>query len=130
MNERPFKPCACPGCPELVRGGGYCPRHKSKGDSVKRSINIERRGSAAYHRLYDSVRWRRMRAAQLIASPFCAACAAVGLRVRATDVDHIRPHKGNRTLFYDCSNLQSLCHSCHSRKTLEERGRSQVQTKW
>ncbi|MCR8827199.1 HNH endonuclease [Photobacterium sp. TY 1-4] len=38
----------------------------------------------------------------------------------ATDVDHITPHKGDRRLFFDQSNWQSLCKSCHSRKTARE----------
>jgi 5-methylcytosine-specific restriction protein A len=42
------------------------------------------------------------------------------MRVRATDVDHIEPHKGSWERFTDRDNLQSLCHSCHSRKTLAE----------
>ena len=39
---------------------------------------------------------------------------------RATVVDHIRPHKGNRELFWDRTNWQSLCKQCHDRKTLTE----------
>ncbi|NMA84113.1 MAG: HNH endonuclease [Epulopiscium sp.] len=35
-------------------------------------------------------------------------------------VDHIKPHKGNEDLFYDINNLQSLCKSCHDRKTAKE----------
>ena len=61
-----------------------------------------------------------MRAAQLLLDPFCAECAKQGRRVRASDVDHIRDHKGNAKIFFDANNLQSLCHSCHSRKTLAE----------
>jgi len=35
-------------------------------------------------------------------------------------VDHIRDHKGDWALFTDRDNLQSLCHRCHSRKTMED----------
>jgi 5-methylcytosine-specific restriction enzyme A len=35
-------------------------------------------------------------------------------------VDHITPHKGDRQMFWDRSNWQSLCHRCHSRKTARE----------
>lgn len=61
-----------------------------------------------------------MRAAQLIREPYCRDCGVHGVRAMATDVDHIVPHRGNRTLFYDETNLQSLCHACHSRKTMAE----------
>jgi 5-methylcytosine-specific restriction endonuclease McrA len=37
--------------------------------------------------------------------------------------DHIRPHKGNEELFYDQTNWQPLCKSCHDRKTALEDGR-------
>ncbi|SPA17227.1 Putative phage holin (fragment) [Cupriavidus taiwanensis] len=33
--------------------------------------------------------------------------------MRATVVDHVRPHRGDRRLFLDRTNLQSLCKLCH-----------------
>ncbi|MDD4570646.1 MAG: HNH endonuclease signature motif containing protein [Tepidanaerobacteraceae bacterium] len=41
----------------------------------------------------------------------------------ATVVDHIKPHKGDVKLFFDINNLQSLCKTCHDRKTAKEDGR-------
>ena len=41
----------------------------------------------------------------------------------ATDVDHVEDHKGNWEKFIDRDNLQSLCHRCHSRKTMRELNR-------
>lgn len=40
----------------------------------------------------------------------------------ATDVDHVTPHKGDAGLMYANENVQSLCESCHSRKTATEDG--------
>jgi 5-methylcytosine-specific restriction protein A len=41
----------------------------------------------------------------------------------ATVVDHIIPHQGDMTLFWDAdSNWQSLCKTCHDRKTATEDG--------
>ena len=48
------------------------------------------------------------------------ALARRGLRVYATDVDHVEPHDGDWSKFIDPTNLQSLCHSCHSAKTIAE----------
>ena len=117
----PLKPCRRPGCTELVRGGGYCTKHQISTNKIRRTVQPERGKSAAYHNLYFSARWKRLRAQQLIAEPFCRECGRRGIRTRAEDIDHITPHKGNKKLFFDPSNHQSLCHSCHSRKTIAER---------
>lgn len=44
----------------------------------------------------------------------------MGRLVSGTHVDHVRPHRGDWSLFMDSTNLQALCHSCHSRKTARE----------
>jgi 5-methylcytosine-specific restriction protein A len=116
----PLKPCRRAGCPELVCGGGYCAKHRKDARRIKSTIQGERGESGEWHGLYYTVRWREMRAAQLIREPYCRDCGTHGVRSMATDVDHIVPHRGNRTLFYDETNLQSLCHACHSRKTMAE----------
>lgn len=53
-------------------------------------------------------------------------CLAQGRITKATVVDHIIPHRGNKTLFNDPANLQSLCVKCHSKfkQRLEIRGYS------
>ena len=112
MPNHPLRPCRHPGCHELT-SQGYCPQHRPA--PVERSEE-----AAAWHRLYSTDAWRKLRSAQLLREPFCVECARRGVRTRATDVDHIRDHKGDRRLFFDAANLQSLCHSCHSRKTLRE----------
>ncbi|MBS6883788.1 HNH endonuclease [uncultured Butyricicoccus sp.] len=122
MASKPLRPCLHPGCTALVRGG-YCERH--------RPPRVERRSE-------DSRRWRRwyslpvwtddLRPEQLAREPFCRECAAHGLRVYATDVDHVVPHDGDWSKFIDPENLQSLCHSCHGRKTAAE-SRAKARTK-
>ena len=57
---------------------------------------------------------------QLLREPWCRECARRGIHTRATVVDHIQPHRGNWTRFIDRDNLQSLCKSCHDRKTALE----------
>ncbi len=70
---------------------------------------------------YDR-RWRKAREAYLRAHPLCAGCKAAGKITPASDVDHIAPHRGERKLFWDRENWQSLCTSCHSsHKQREER---------
>ena len=36
-----------------------------------------------------------------------------GIVTLATIADHIEPHKGDEDLFFDPSNLESLCKHCH-----------------
>ena len=114
MPMKPMRPCRHPGCRTLTRAG-YCDKHQPKRTS-DRSEEAE-----SWRWMYRTPEWLDdLRPTQLLEQPFCAECAKRGCRVRATDVDHIVDHKGNWALFTDRSNLQSLCHSCHSRKTARD----------
>lgn len=44
-------------------------------------------------------------------------CSVQGCGRRATRLDHVVPHKGNLALFWNTSNWQGLCESCHNAKT-------------
>jgi hypothetical protein len=48
-----------------------------------------------------------------------------GLNKPAKVVDHIVPHRGDMSLFWDRANWQSLCANCHSsyKQRLEKSGR-------
>ncbi|MBB4267611.1 HNH endonuclease [Roseospira visakhapatnamensis] len=61
--------------------------------------------------------WKRARRAFLAEHPVCAVCGAP-----ATVVDHIVPHRGDLTVFWDRSRWQALCASCHGRKTAARDG--------
>ncbi len=64
-------------------------------------------------------RWKRLRFEALRRDGFaCVECKArYGLQV-----DHIKPVRSYPELAFTLSNLQSLCASCHSRKTRIEIG--------
>jgi 5-methylcytosine-specific restriction endonuclease McrA len=77
---------------------------------------------SGYHGLYDTALWKRARKAQLNTNPLCFMCTKQGLTTQASIVDHIKPHKGDTSLFYDRENLQSLCKLHHdSSKQKQER---------
>lgn len=101
--------CSVPTCSGVVRDDvcDVCgPKKRSDGYDVNRS--------SAASRGYDR-RWQKLRMQILRAEPLCRACAQRGLVVAATDVDHVIPKRnGGKDVK---SNLQALCHSCHSAKT-------------
>jgi len=84
-----------------------------KGDRY--DVNRENRKAAA--KPYATKRWRSLRKAQLRVEPMCRSCHESGKVVEATLVDHVIPHRGDMRLFFDVDNLQSLCVTCHDKKT-------------
>ncbi|NLC02720.1 MAG: HNH endonuclease [Tissierellia bacterium] len=113
MPSKPLKPCKHPLCPNLTEGY-YCDEHKDMEYKPKQS---------KYKKLYSSTRWQQLRQYRLNTQPLCVECLKHNRYTPATVVDHMKPHKGNEKLFYDLKNLQSMCKSCHDRKTAKEDGR-------
>ena len=108
MPRIPDHPCAHPGCPRLVaRGKKYCPEHQGEHPAEVRSAVSRGYGKA----------WQKARAKYLEAHPLCVMCMQRGVYVKATVVDHIRPHRGDYQLFWDRNNWQALCKTCHDKKT-------------
>jgi 5-methylcytosine-specific restriction endonuclease McrA len=66
-----------------------------------------------YQHLYKTRAWQDLRMRQLERWPDCWRCAKRGKRTPATEVHHIKPHRGDTELFFDAYNLQSLCGPCH-----------------
>jgi len=66
--------------------------------------------------------WQKARLVHLAAQPLCIYCDRAGRVTAASVVDHKVPHRGDKTLFWDRSNWQSLCKPCHDEvKQAEER---------
>jgi len=73
---------------------------------------------------YRRKRWRNLRSYHLMESPLCVECEKEGRLITANVVDHIIPRRKRPDLELDQSNLQSLCDSCHNRKSgRSKRGR-------
>ncbi|NWC96088.1 MULTISPECIES: HNH endonuclease [unclassified Pseudomonas] len=120
MPLRPKKTCNAQGCNVLTRNPRYCDAHTDIGKSAEAKRH-ERKRETSSQRGY-SYKWQQARKAYLAKYPLCVECERQGLVVAANHVDHIRPHKGDWTIFWDSSNWQPLCHPCHSRKTATEDG--------
>jgi 5-methylcytosine-specific restriction endonuclease McrA len=66
-----------------------------------------------------------MRKQQLARRPYCQCPHHRGQdrEAAAMVVDHIEPHRGDRRLFWNTSNLQSMTKVCHDRfKQSQEKG--------
>jgi 5-methylcytosine-specific restriction protein A len=103
-------PCHAPkicGCGFKVPFGTLCACQKKR--QLERKARFDATRPSARERGYDA-QWDRERAAYLKANKQCRRCGDP-----ATTVDHIQPHKGNRVLFWNRSNWQPLCTTCHSR---------------
>lgn len=119
------RPCSHIGCHTLTTNT-YCDAHavqhavqqQQRVQQSNRECNARR---PKYNNLYSTKEWARLRFSQLAQHPWCAECLRYGVRKVAEEADHIIPHRGDRVLFYDSNNIQSLCSSCHSRKTAKEK---------
>ncbi len=125
MPLAPPRACATPGCPVRV-AHGHCPQHA-------RPIVARAQQWADDHRANSNARgytrgWSRRRTRFLRQYPLCgmraggrppvmSVCHAEGRTTAGTIVDHVVPHRGDRALFDNEENWQTLCAACHSRKT-------------
>lgn len=108
---------ADPRCPNLTTGGP-CAKHARARDLARGSA-IERgydRRWADYSRRWLALhRWCGERA-DFRQHPEHSTCTRDGNQTRADVTDHIRPMRAGGAR-YDPANHQSLCTTCHGRKT-------------
>lgn len=113
-----MKPLKASGCVPKLEQDDVTSRHVSFSGDV--GFRKSLRG------VYQTRRWKNLRKQILDKEPLCRLCSARGLSVAAYAIDHIIRHSGlEDPLAFDTENLQPLCVSCHSKKTLaEDRARS------
>jgi 5-methylcytosine-specific restriction protein A len=118
MPSRPKRPCAHPGCPQLV-DKGFCEQHqKYKRIETKeqRRVQDQRRGSA-HERGYTS-KWQRY-SQWFLRQPDNVFCKLQlpGCTNLAQCVDHIQPPSNpDDLLFWRPENHQAACIHCNSVK--------------
>ena len=111
MPSKLKKPCAVKSCPNLAETGqAYCEEHAK---IMKREQ--DKRFNKSRINLYSgNYKWRKYSKSYLLKNPRCVKCGRP-----STEVDHIIPIIDGGS-FWDASNHQALCHSCHSIKTAED----------
>lgn len=121
MPFAPARPCSISSCPGRAVRNGRCERHAGEHERTRQTTP------------YGGREWRGISAAWLEAHPHCgdrldgpsaehSECRRLGFDVKAHQTDHIRAHRGDRRLFTDPRNFQSLCRRCHGRKTATHDG--------
>lgn len=119
--------CARSGCPNLVKSG-YCDDHQQHSMSVR----TEKERPSAHKRGYTRA-WSAASEAFRREHPLCEGLRVVrggpvvinthpGVYRPSELTDHIEPHRGDQTLFWDRDNWQAGCKECHDVKTAREDG--------
>jgi 5-methylcytosine-specific restriction protein A len=94
----------------------------NKPTQVKRSWVVERKPFERDNSnadFYNSWAWRKLRKLQLDKNPLCKHCEDNDVITKAKVADHIISiNRGGERL--DEANLQSLCESCHNKKSANE----------
>ena len=116
MPARPKSICRHPGCGKLIDAPGFCDAH-----AKQRQRETDSRRGTSTQRGYGH-RWQQARRVFLAENPLCLACEKVSRLTPATVVDHIDPHKGDASKFWNRGNWQPLCKPCHDAKTAREDG--------
>lgn len=77
---------------------------------------------SAHERGYGH-KWRKARNLYLQANPLCVYCQEDGRIEPATVVNHVIPHKGDQTLFWDQENWAAVCRLHHDSTIAREENR-------
>jgi 5-methylcytosine-specific restriction endonuclease McrA len=80
---------------------------------------MPQRSSAENVLFYQSKKWKSLRNYYFQMHPLCQECERMGYVIEGKEVDHIKPIRfGGAALLLN--NLQTLCKSCHARKSGRE----------
>ncbi len=116
--------CSHPRCRKIINKqieGLRCKEHKhnnKSGGEGRKILEHQRDPSGRY--VYSTKQWKTLSKKKLSVNPFCEECWSMNLEVVADVVDHIVEIQDNNKLCYVWSNLKSLCHKCHNKKTKEQ----------
>jgi 5-methylcytosine-specific restriction enzyme A len=114
MPTRLRGPCQDQPCPNrAAQGSRFCAGH-----TQPEATQYERGRGSSSARGYGHT-WRKLRLMVMRRYPLCANPFRLGCVAASRHADHIIPKQAGGTDSLE-DNLQGLCNSCHSRKTLLE----------
>lgn len=119
----PSSPAAmCKDCSKRATGNGYCENHQTTNacTEYKRAFD-KNRAHEIHRRLYQSARWRAVRAIILRRDPLCIKCGHKASQVVHHIIDAVEWLASGHS-FFDQSNLQGLCKPCHDSHTARTAG--------
>ncbi len=87
---------------------------------VQRAYDYRREQSLPWRKWYRTAAWQSIRKRRMAADPLCVRCLAHGKTVPTTTINHIKPHRGDRALFFCYGNTESVCADCHDRHIQRE----------
>lgn len=83
---------------------------------IKKDNKIISYSKPEYRKIYNSQRWRKLRAEYIKHNPLCVICKKDNRITEAKVVDHVKEIADGGDV-WNVSNLQSLCDRCHRVKT-------------
>lgn len=128
MAQTSLRPCAHPGCPNLVREGRYCSEHQHKEHERRREVQEaydHQQRDAKTTEFYASSAWRAVRRMALRRDKWlCQDCLKRGRVQPADTVHHVVEVKDDWSRRLELGNLVSLCAGCHNARHKRGRGAS------
>ena len=123
MPLKPLKPCNYPRCPNLTKDT-HCEKHliDKQNDQANDQRFYDRHSrDERSTKFYKSKEWKQMRAYVFgLSHGLCDQCRSSGIVKPGDVVDHRVSIKRDYSLRLTLSNLWTLCHGCHNKKTKTE----------
>ncbi|WP_408692970.1 HNH endonuclease [Vibrio fortis] len=110
----PLTICSYPSCRAVAIEHSRCSVHQREATVTH---DKPRNSTTRNNDIYQSTKWRKLRARKAKANPICEECLTYNVIKPLDVVDHVKEILDYPELAYTFSNLRSLCHSCHNAKT-------------
>lgn len=118
MPEKAKKPCAYPGCINLIQDGRFCFEHQNENQKQRRESDKyydDHLRNQKTKQFYKSRAWQAARRKALTRDNYlCQDCLSENRITRADTVHHLVEISVDWSKRLDINNLVSLCASCHN----------------